>query len=360
MRPFAYQSPASLDEALSLLPADGWRGLEDGAARPLAGGTDLITLLKGGLAAPLRLLDVKRLPDLPRGIVEGPDGLILGALTTLAEVEQSPLLQERYPALAEAAALAATPQLRNMATLGGNLLQRPRCWYYRHPHLDCWLKGGQDCPARDGQNQLHAIFHAPPEAPQGRQPQGQPQDRFAGAPPESARCVAVHPSDPATALHALGASVRLQGKGGQRTLPLEQLFAPPTDERRTETVVGADELLLDVHLPALPPGTRSTYLKAMDRKVWAFALVGVAAVVRLEGRRIVQARITLGGVANVPWRATAAERLLQGAEVDDALIARAATAALEGAQPLEHNAYKVPLTTALVRRALSVLTATAS
>ena len=308
------------------------------------------------------MLDVKRLPDLPRGIVEGPDGLTLGALTTLAEVEQSPLLQERYPALAEAAALAATPQLRNMATLGGNLLQRPRCWYYRHPHLDCWLKGGQDCPARDGQNQLHAIFHAPPEAPQPmeRQPQGQPQDPPAGAPPESARCVAVHPSDPATALQALGASVRLQGKGGQRTLPLEQLFAPPTDERRTETVVGADELLLDVHLPALPPGTRSTYLKAMDRKVWAFALVGVAAVVRLEGRRIVQARITLGGVANVPWRATAAERLLQGAEVDDALIARAATAALEGAQPLEHNAYKVPLTTALVRRALSVLTATAS
>jgi xanthine dehydrogenase YagS FAD-binding subunit len=356
MRPFAYQSPASLDEALSLLPEEGWRGLEDGAARPLAGGTDLITLLKGGLAAPQRLLDVKRLPDLPRGIGEGPDGLTLGALTTLAEVEQSPLLQERYPALAEAAALAATPQLRNMATLGGNLLQRPRCWYYRHPHLDCWLKGGQDCPARDGQNQLHAIFHFAPEAPEGGQKQGQ----SAGGQAEGAPCVAVHPSDPATALHALGASVRLQGKGGQRTVPLEQFFAPPTDSRRTETVVGADELLLDVHLPALPPGTRSTYLKAMDRKVWAFALVGVAAVVRLEGRRIVQARITLGGVANVPWRATAAERLLQGAEVEDALIARAATAALEGAQPLQHNAYKVPLTTALVRRALSVLTATAS
>jgi xanthine dehydrogenase YagS FAD-binding subunit len=170
----------------------------------------------------------------------------------------------------------------------------------------------------------------------------------------------VHPSDPATALLALDAGVRLQGQGGQRTLPLEQLFAPPTDERRTETVVGADELVLDLHLPALPPGTRSTYLKAMDRKVWAFALVGVAAVVRLEGRRVVQASIALGGVANVPWRATAAERLLLGAEVDDALIARAAAAALEGAHPLAHNAYKVLLTTALVRRALSVLTAGAS
>jgi xanthine dehydrogenase YagS FAD-binding subunit len=330
--PFAYTSPATLDEALSLLPREGWRGQEDGAPRPLAGGTDLVTLLKTGLAAPTRLVDVKRLDGLSAGIAPTPGGVGLGALTTLADVEASPLLQERYAALPAAAAVAATPQLRNMATLGGNLLQRPRCWYYRNPHLDCWLKGGHDCPAREGENQLHAVFDEGP-------------------------CVAVHPSDLAPALHAFEATVRLRGGSGERTLPIADFFAPPTDERRTETVVRADELLLEVHLPDLPPGTRSTYVKAMDRKIWAFALVGVAAVLRLEGQRIVHARLTLGGVANVPRRAAAAERLLLGATPDDALFARAAEAALEGATPLAHNAYKVTLARALVRRALATLVA---
>jgi xanthine dehydrogenase YagS FAD-binding subunit len=136
---------------------------------------------------------------------------------------------------------------------------------------------------------------------------------------------------------------------------VDDFFAPPVDERRTETVVKADELLVEVRLPALPPGTRSTYLKAMDRKIWAFALVGVAAVLRLEGGRVAHARITLGGVANVPWRAATAERLLLGAEADATLFARAAEAALEGAAPLAHNAYKIPLAKALVRRALTDL-----
>jgi xanthine dehydrogenase YagS FAD-binding subunit len=334
VKPFAYASPASIDEALSLLPSEGWRGQEDGQARPLAGGTDLITLLKSGLAAPARLVDVKRLEGLPDGIAEADGGVSLGTLTTLAAVEQSPLLQERYPALPQAAAVAATPQLRNMATLGGNLLQRPRCWYFRNPHLDCWLKGGDGCPAAEGQNQLHALFDTGP-------------------------CHAVHPSDLATALHALDAAVRLRGPGGERTLPIEDFFAPPEDARRTETIVRADELLLDVRLPAQPEGTRSTYLKAMDRKVWAFALVGVAAALRLEGRRIVHARVTLGGVATVPWRARAAESLLRGADVDadGALFERAAAVALEGATPLAHNAYKLPIARTLVRRALTALAA---
>jgi xanthine dehydrogenase YagS FAD-binding subunit len=334
MKPFAYASPTSVEEALSLLPSEGWRGQEDGAARPLAGGTDLIPLLKSGLAAPARLVDVKRLEGIAGGIAETAGGVTLGALTTLAGVEQSALLQERYPALPQAAAVAATPQLRNMATIGGNLLQRPRCWYFRNPHLDCWLKGGDGCPAAEGQNQLHALFDAGP-------------------------CHAVHPSDLATALHALDAAVRLRGPGGERTLPVADFFAPPEDARRTETVVRADELLLDVRLPGSPRGTRSTYLKAMDRKVWAFALVGVAAVLRLDGRRIAHARVTLGGVATVPWRAREAENLLHGADVDadETLFERAAAAALEGATPLAHNAYKVPIARTLVRRALAALAA---
>ena len=358
MRPFAYQSPGTIDEALSLLPGEGWRGLEDGATRPLAGGTDLITLLKGGLAAPQRLLDVKRLPDLPRGIVEGPDGLTLGALTTLAEVEQSPLLQERYPALAEAAALAATPQLRNMATLGGNLLQRPRCWYYRHPHLDCWLKGGQDCPARDGQNQLHAIFHAAPEAPRGR-PEGQ-QGQLAGGHAEGAPCVAVHPSDPATALHALGASVRLQGKGRPAHPPPRAVLRPSHGRaahrdggRRGRAAAGRAP-------PGPPPGDAQHLPQGHGPQGVGLRPGG--------GRR----RGAPGGAPDRrgpdhPRRGR--QRPLAGDRRRAPPAGRRGgrrphrprgDGALEGAQPLEHNAYKVPLTTALVRRALSALTATAS
>ena len=257
--------------------------------------------------------------------------MTLGALATLTEIETSPLLKERYPALAEAAAVAATPQLRNMTTIGGNLLQRPRCWYFRNPRFYCWLKGGDDCPARDGENQFHALFGGGP-------------------------CVAVHPSDLAPALVALEAEVRLRGAGGERVVPLADFYALPTDDRRTETVIRGDELVLSVRIPPLPAGTRSTYLKAMDRKVWAFALVGVAAVVRLAaggGRRIEHARLVLGGVAPIPWRVTAAEQALIGAEPTGEAFARAAEAALAEAAPLAHNGYKVPLAKALIRRALA-------
>ena len=332
MKSFTYDDPSTIDEALPLLHQGGWRGQEtESAPRPLAGGTDLLTLIKADITAPSRVLNVKRLDGLSAGISEAPGpsgGLTLGALTTLTEIETSPLLRQPYAALAAAAALAATPQLRNMATIGGNLLQRPRCWYFRTPHLNCWLKGGDDCPAHDGENQLHALFGSGP-------------------------CVAVHPSDLATVVHALDAEVHLRGTSGERTLPIAEFFAAPAEDRRTENTVRSDELILSVRLPALPPGTRSTYLKAMDRKIWAFALVGVAAVLRLAAGRIVTARLTLGGVANTPWRATAAEQALLGATPSEALFARAAEAALEGATPLQRNPYKVPLIKSLVHSALA-------
>jgi xanthine dehydrogenase YagS FAD-binding subunit len=328
MRPFEYSSPATIDEALQQLGQDG-----AGRARPLAGGTDLLTLMKAEVTAPAQLINIKQISAIPRGITQAADGVVLGALTTLSEIEMHPVIAERYSALAEAAAVAATPQLRNMATLGGNLLQRPRCWYFRSPHFHCWLKGGEDCQARDGENQHHALFGGSP-------------------------CVAVHPSDIAPTLVALGAEVRLRGPGGERTLPLDVFFALPVDERRTETVLGTDELVLSIRLPVLPEGTRSTYLKAMDRKVWAFALIGVAAVLCLEGRKIADARLVLSGVAPIPRRAEAAERALIEAEVDDALFAQAAELALAGAEPLAHNTYKVSLAKALIRRALSTLAGT--
>ena len=326
MRGFEYTSAHSLAETFDLLGQGS-----AGATRPLAGGTDLLTLMKADVAAPTRLVDIKRLTDLPRGIAETAEGVRIGALTTLSAIESDPTLLARYRALPEAVAAAATPQLRNMATLGGNLLQRPRCWYFRNALFDCWLKGGSECPAREGENERHAIFEQDP-------------------------CVAVHPSDAASALVALDAAVRLRGPRGERTVALSDFFAPPTADRRTENVLDADELILDVTIPTPAAGTRSTYLKAMDRKVWAFALVGVAAAVRVEEGRIAAARLVLSGVANVPWRVVAAERALVGAAPDAATFARAAEAALADAAPLAHNAYKVPLAQALIRRALSDLT----
>lgn len=329
MRPFTYSSPRSLDEAVTLLTSAA--GANGSAPRALAGGTDLLTLMKADLLAPEQLIDIKRLVDLDDDIVEGPDGLTIGALATLAEIEDDPLVRALCPALAEAAALAATPQLRNMATIGGNLLQRPRCWYFRDPDIDCWLKGGDGCPAREGENQLHAIIDVSP-------------------------CVAVHPSDPATALVALDAMVRLRGPQGERELPVAEFFAPPSEERRREAVNAEDELIVALRIPPQGDGAHSAYLKAMERKVWAFALVGVAVALHMEGNRVADARLVLGGVANVPWRAVKAESVLVGAEPTDRVIARAAEVALADTRPLRQNGYKVPLATALVRRALQTVT----
>lgn len=325
MRAFDYASPRSIDEALALLtpahPANG------DAPRPLAGGTDLLTLMKADLLAPERLVDIKRLVELDDRVEDGPEGLTIGGLATLAELEEDPFIQARYPVLSEAAALAATPQLRNMATIGGNLLQRPRCWYFRNPHVTCWLQGGDECLARPGENQHHALFDTGP-------------------------CVAVHPSDPATALIALDATVRLRGPAGEREVPLAEFFAPPTDDRHHETILDTEELVVSLRIPALPSDARGTYLKAMDRKAWAFALVSVAAVMRVEAGRIAHARLVLGGVAAVPWRVEASEQVLLGQEPSADLFERAADAALAGAEPLEKNGYKVTLARTLVRQAL--------
>lgn len=320
MRPFAYSSPATLVAALSAIGP---------ASRPLAGGMDLLTLMKADLAAPEQLVNVKAL--LPRGIEAKPEGLQIGALTTLVDIERHAVVREGYHALAQAAALAASPQIRNIATVGGNLLQRPRCWYFRNARIDCWLKGGPDCPAREGENRNHAILGGGP-------------------------CYAVHPSDIVPALLAFDAGLRIRGPDGERSMELEDFMQPPTEERRSETLLDTDELVLGLRLPPHPEPTRSIYLKAMDRKAWAFALAGVACVLRFSGRKIAHARIVLSGVAPIPWRAAAAERELLGREATPDRFAAAADAALQEALPLRHNAYKVPLTRALVRKALTTLT----
>jgi xanthine dehydrogenase YagS FAD-binding subunit len=328
MKPFAYERPSTLLEAVALL--DGSGGSEN--ARPLAGGTDLLPLMKEGIATPERLIDLKRLIDLDDAIELTTDGVTIGALATLDEIERSPFLHGPYAALAQAAGLAASPQLRNMATIGGNLLQRPRCWYFRDREVNCWLKGGDDCPAVEGEHQLHAIFDASP-------------------------CRAVHPSDPATALLALDASVIARGGAEARDVPISDFFALPTDERRTENTLGPDELIVAITLPDRAESWRSVYLKSMDRAVWAFALVGVAVALDIQSGEIADARIALGGVAPIPIRATAAESLVISERPSAARFAQAAERALAEAAPLPKNGYKVELAKTLIRRALSTAAA---
>jgi xanthine dehydrogenase YagS FAD-binding subunit len=322
MKSLRYTRAGSASEALELAGADGCL---------LAGGTDLVPLLKNGIVAPSRLVDIKRATDLDSSIEETPAGGIrLGALSRLAEIEEHPLLCQPYASLQQAAAVAASPQLRNMATLAGNLLQRPRCWYFRNPRIRCWLKGGETCPASQGRNELHAVFPGDP-------------------------CVAAHPSDLATSLLALEAEIRLHGNNGaHRTLAVGSFFKAPEPERRRETVL-AEELIVSIELPPLPQGTRSIFLKAMQRASWGFALASVAVVLRLEDRAVAESRIALGGVAPVPRRARAAEQALAGGTAADGAIEAASQTALADALPLARNGYKVALAKALVRRALETL-----
>lgn len=324
MRPFTYERPESLDVAMARLSGSG----DGSATRPLAGGTDLLTLIKSDIAMPDALIDIKRIAELDNRIETTDQGTTIGALATLAQMEHDPAIQTIFPALASAAGQAATPQLRNMATIGGNVLQRPRCWYFRDKDISCWLKGGDSCPARDGENSHHAIF------------QGNP-------------CVAVHPSDSAAALIAYDAQVRIRGEAGERTVPIGDFFTLPTDEHRRENTLGPGELILGFTLPAPVAGAHSVYLKAMDRKTWAFALVGVAVSVTVVQGTITDARVVLGGVAPISRRITAVELALRGAAPGTALFARVAALALEDAQPLRHNAYKVDLARTLIERALT-------
>ncbi len=318
---FEHVSARSEAEALELLGPNGSSSL-------IAGGTDLLVLIKEGIAQPQRVIDIKGLGTL-RGITPDGGALRLGALTTLTEIEESDQLRQGYTVLAEAAALAASPQLRNQATLGGNLLQRPRCWYFRGDY-NCWLKGGDICYAVQGENHHHAILGSRP-------------------------CIAVQPSDLAPALVALDASLQLRGTDGERELTVEAFFRNPTEDRRIEHELGQGELITAITLPQQPEGARSTYLKAMEREAWAYALVGVEARLVVRDGTVEDARVVLGGVATTPWRATSAEEALRGQEASEETFQRAAAAAVEGAHPYDDNGYKVTLARNLVRRALSRL-----
>ncbi len=318
---FEHASVSTQAEALDLAGPDG-------AGSFIAGGTDLLVLMKEGITKPSRLIDIKAIDGL-RGVTREGRGLRIGALTTLAEITESAAVRQGYEALAQAAGLAASPQLRNMATIGGNLLQRPRCWYFRGDYF-CWLKGGDTCYAVTGENHQHAILDSGP-------------------------CIAVHPGDIAPALVALDASVEIRGPLGDRTIPAAEFFRKPTEDRRIEHELYGGELITAILLPEQPGGSRSTYEKAMARGAWAYALVSVATRVAVTDGVVSDARIVLGSVATMPWRTTEVEQALLGKAPSEEAIARAAGLAVAGATPLKDNAYKLPLARNLVRRALTTL-----
>ena len=323
MNPFEYARAESLEEAVALLRE------KKGRARLIAGGTDLIPQMKTGIAEPERVVDLKSIPGLGR-LEVSQEGLHLGALVPLAEIAAHRGLRDSHAALAQGAAAAASPQIRNAGTLGGNLCQRPRCWYFRSEDFHCRKKGGSECFALEGENKYHAIFGGDD-------------------------CRIVHPSDTAPALVAYGAEATLRSPRGERKVPLEGFFAMPSVDVGRENTLKEDEILVSVFAPAPPPDTRALYLKIRERASFDFALASVAAVLTFAGTTCTRARIVLGGVAPIPWRCQRAESVLEGHLVDDALIARAAEAALEDAAPLSKNRYKVAMAKAAIRRGLKNL-----
>ncbi|MCB9510318.1 MAG: xanthine dehydrogenase family protein subunit M [Deferribacteres bacterium] len=319
---FEYIDAKSLGDVPDLL------GKRWGESEILAGGTDLLDRLKERLDTPKRVINIKGLKEL-HGIQNG-DGLKIGTLTTIAELAADERVHKSYPVLAEAAASIATPQLRNMGTVGGNLCQRPRCWYYRGLEYKCLKKGGAKCYAAEGLNKYNAILGGGPS-------------------------FIVHPSDSAPALIALGAKIELLSADGKEEMPLDEFFELPIDNLRRENVMNPNEILTTITVPKQPNGTRSTYLKFREKQSLDFAISSVAAVLQLQGSTVKSARIVLGGVAPIPWRAEAAEAALTGKTLTAANIAAAAKASTDGADPMTQNAYKVMLTQNLVKRALEKL-----
>ncbi len=327
MDSFSLSLPTSLDEAIARLPEDVF----DSSVQLMAGGQDLLTELKGYLTAPDEVVSLGGVPGLD-SIQPHTNGTIaIGALVTLDALEADGALPPALRAIVEAASSIASPQIRSVGTVGGNLNQRPRCWYYRHEAAPCLKKGGAVCFAKDGKNKYNAIFGGGPS-------------------------YIVHPSDLAPALVALNADVLLTGPGGQRRMSLEDYYYLPREGPVAfETRRAANEVLTSVEVPVASPTTSSTYLKFKERSSYDWALSSVAMALDMEKGVVRSASIVLGGVAPKPWRARAAEALLVGKRMDEVDELAVAKAALEGAEPLSDNAYKVPLTEGLVRRAFRSL-----
>jgi xanthine dehydrogenase YagS FAD-binding subunit len=320
-KPFELLAPRTLDEALELASRHG----ADCAF--LAGGCDLLDQLKHQWSTPHYVINLKAIPGL-KYVKNEAQQVSLGALTTLSQIERDAELKRAMPALVQAASRVATPQIRNLGTVGGNLLQDSRCPYYRGPWY-CYRAGGIVCDAHHGFNQEHAIFGGN-------------------------RCYTVSPSDTAPALIALGASATIAGRHGRRSLPLEELFVAPKENILVMHRLALDEVLVEITAPRVAQ-QRSVFIKYAMRNAWDFALASVAVALVSEGGRARDCRIVLGGVAPTPWRSRAAEQEIEGKALSEANIESAARTAVAAAEPLAHNEYKIGLVRKLVRTALMEL-----
>lgn len=321
MKNFAYVKAGSVAAAIKALGTKG--------AILHAGGTDLLGCVRDETFPVEKIVSISGLKEL-KGISARPDGgLKIGALTTVAEVASTASIAEKYAVLAQAAAEVASPQLRNQGTIGGNICQRPRCWYYRGD-FPCARKAGDMCYAVDGENQYHAIFGGGP-------------------------CFFVHPSDTAVALVALQAQLLIAGPAGSKAVKIENFFVGPDKDIKKENILLPNEIVTEIHLPPISGNVRSSYRKIRARRAWDFALTSVGVVLQYENDSVNRARIVLGGVGPYPWRVEAAEKLLIGKKIDSTLAASAGQAAAEGANPLRDNAYKIQVVQGAVEESLLAL-----
>jgi xanthine dehydrogenase YagS FAD-binding subunit len=315
---FDWMDAKTVDEAVSELNSGKKVMLK-------AGGVDVVDRLKEGLESPDRLVNIQNVAGLHAIESDSKGGMRIGTLVTLARLDTTPAVRSKYPALSDSAGAVATPNIRNMATIGGNLLQRPRCWYFRNNDVHCLKKGGGHCFAQEGENDYHAIFH-------------------------NRTCAIVHPSGTATALVALGTSIDLVGPTGKRTVALEKFFTHEDIHRENSLAVG--EMLTHINVPAPAQGTVTAYMKQgeMESHDWPVAEVAVALV--MSGSTVKSASIILGAAAATPYRAKAAEAVLTGKTLNEENARAAAKASMQGAEPMTHNGFKIPLFEAIVRRTL--------
>ena len=334
MNRFEYIAADSVEQAIAFLG-------EDWQSRILAGGTDLMHEIRHGIIAPARLVNIKGIPTLNTAIREENGSVVISALARLSELEQSALVRERLPLLAQAAAAAASPQLRNMGTIAGNICQRPRCWYYRHPEFPCLRKEGKRCFAVAGENRYHAVLGGGP-------------------------CHIVCPSDMAPALVALDAQLRIAGNDSkkgkiERVVAIQDFFVGPRENLYRENILEPHELITEIRVlnadPENRPGDRSAihaiFLKVRERNSWDFALASVAARLTFEGGVVRSSRIVFGGVAPVPWRSALAEKAIQGRTLEQSTCKEASDAAVSACRPMRGNAYKVDIIRNLVAKALA-------
>jgi xanthine dehydrogenase YagS FAD-binding subunit len=328
MNDFEYIRPATVSDAIAAAAAPD--------AAYLASGTNLLDLMKGGISRPKRLVDVTRLPGLDRVERLADGGIRIGAMVRNADLAHDPDFAKSYPAVAEALLSGASAQLRNAATIGGNLLQRTRCGYFYDPASACNKREpGAGCDARHGEDRLHAVLGW------------------------SEACIATHPSDFCVPLVALDAVVEIEGRGGRREIALEALYRLPGDTPERETVLEPGDLIVALRLPgeARTFAAHARYLKVRERTSYAFAMVSAAAGLKVEAGRIREARLALGGVAAKPWRARPAEQILAGARADAVTFRRAAEAALSEAKPSGDNLFKIELAKRIIVRALTLAAA---